>query len=280
MSNPPTPLAPTTGQIINHGVTNNVIQPGWTVSEDTRGLLEGDLSIKYTQGDPNNPRTPVFPNRGSIHPFDSRLKCYKSSSTMSSGGTITVQASYIGLKQDPTYSETETSGTTSGNPIPLHPNFKTIAMAVPPDANGENFQYYPYVRTQNDDGINFERFDAVKAPEGLRGVESYYAPRATVRVSFYTASLGTAEKMLSNIGTAAETPYLANGPLPKGGNFLLTSASVSTYGTIYKVSSEWMMSEQGHTWTDKLYRAFGSGGKKVPSYAIGGDYSIKASWTF
>lgn len=279
MSNPPYPVggSPT---FVDIGQTDYVIQPSWQVSEDTRGLLEGDLSIRYTQANPFNPRTPDFPSRGATHPFDSRLKCYKSSASMSSNGSIIVQASYIGLKQDPTYAETETSGTTSGNPMPLHPNFKVIAMAVQPDANGENFQYYPYVRTQNEDGLNFERFDAVKSPEGLRGVESYYAPRATVRVSFYTASLGTAEKMLSNIGTIADVPYLANGPLPKGGNFLMTNASVTTYGTIYKISSEWMMSEQGHTWTDKLYRPFGSGGKKVPQYTVGGDYSIKASWTF
>lgn len=267
------------GNNITYGVTNNVINPGWQVTEDGRGLLEGDISMEY-QSSPMAPKPPFYPQRGATHPFDSRLKCYKSSSTMSSQGKVVIQASYIGLNQDPSYAETETSGTTSGNAMPLHPNFKTIAMAVLPDGNGENFQYYPFVRTQNDDGINFERFDAVKAPEGLRGAESYYAPRATVRVSFYTASSGTAQKMLTNIGTVANEPYLANGPLPQGGNFLLTSASVTTYGTIYKISSEWMMSEQGHLWTDKLYRSFGSGGKKVPQYTLGGDYSIKASWTF
>ena len=261
------------------GQVHNVIKPGWQVTEDGRGLLEGDLSIQYTSS-PDFPKPPGFPNRGQGHPFDSRLKCYKSSSTMSSAGSVVVQASYIGLTQDPTYAETETSGTTSGNPIPLHPNFQVIAMAVKPDALGENFQYYPFVRTQNEDGLNFERFDAVKAPEGLRGVESYYAPRATIRVSFYTASASTAQKMLTNIGTIDDKPYLANGPMPTGGNFLLTSASVTTYGTIYKISSEWMMSEQGHKWTPYLYRAFGSGGKKVPQYSIGGDYRINATWTF
>jgi hypothetical protein len=139
----------------------------------------------------------------------------------------------------------------------------------------------PYVDTQNKEGINFEKFNALTAPSGLKGVESYYAPKATVRVTFYTAQMSIANKMLDNIGCIADKPYLANGPLPSGGNFLLTSASISTYGTVYKITSEWMMCEQGVLWSTDLYRAFGSGGRtsNLWKYEFNTDAYKKASGT-
>lgn len=239
--------------------------------------------MRYTIN-PQNPYTPPLPARGQSHPWDGRLKCYKSSAQMGNNGQAIVTSDYIGLRQDPTLAEVETSGSTTSQAMPLHPNFPNLAMATKPTSNNPNFVYFPYVDTVNNNRKDFERFNVNTAPEGLRGAESYSAPRATVRVSFYTASQGTVSKYLSNVGTWASEPANANGPLPKGGTFLLNSVNVSTYGTIYKLSCEWIMSEQGVDWSDKIYRKFGSGGNKakivLPYVGYQGSFAGKTSYEF
>lgn len=240
--------------------------------------MEGKLSIRYTV-DPMSPRLPSIPRRGQQHPFDSRLKCYKSSTNFGSNGQAVVEAQYIGLMQDPTYAETETSASTSTQNIQLHPAFPQMAFIDPPsDKNKMVPTWKPYVKFQNDDGVNFEKFRVDTAPPGLRGVESYYAARSTVKVTFYTANFNTAQDMLTSVGTIKDTPYLANGPLPKGCTFLLTQASVSTYGTIYKISCDWMGSEQGEKWSELVYRKFGTSNPDEPKYTIGGNYTVGATW--
>jgi len=188
-----------------------------------------------------------------------------------------VSQSYIGLLQDPTYAETETSGTTSSQNVQLHPNFGSFAFKYPPTAQTINPPWKDYV-IKAADNISFDKFSPLTAPEGLKGVDSYYAPRGTVKVTFYTSGMGTATRFLDNIGTYASTPVYANGPLPTGGNFLLTSVSVSTYGTVYKLSCEWMMSEQGVGWSETLYRKFGSGGSKSQNkyniLGVVGDFNL------
>lgn len=277
-SEPPNPR-----QNVTHGLVNGVFQPQWTISEDTRGLLEGTVAIRYTMN-PSSPGTPPLPGRGSPHPWDLRLKCYKTSAQMGNNGQAIVTSDYIGLRLDPTLAEVETSGSTTSQPLPLHPNFPSMAMATKPTASNPNFVYMPFVDTVNNNRKDFERFNVNTAPEGLRGADSYSAPRATVRISFYTANQGTVSRYLSNVGTYADTPLNANGPLPAGGNFLLNSVNVSTYGTVYKLSCEWIMSEQGSTWSEKIYRKFGDGGKKakivLPYVGYEGSFKGATSYDF
>lgn len=257
MSNPQQP--PFRLESPSFGTVNNVIQPNQTITEDGRGLLEGSVSIRYTV-DPKSPSLPTIPRLGDPHPYDGRLKCYKSSSQFGNNGMCVITASYIGLTQDPTIAETETSGSTSETSMVFHPDFATLAIETPADPGKFNFKYYKYVDTQNHNGKDFERFNPTLAPDGLKGVEKYLAPRGTVRVTFYTGSTGTLELLLGSLGKVADSPYLANAPIPSGGNFLLHSVSVNQYGPVFKVSSEWMMSELGNTWSDKIYKSFGSSG--------------------
>ncbi len=188
-----------------------------------------------------------------------------------------VTANYIGLVQDPTLAEMELSASTSSQNVQLHPAFTEFAMAKAPDATNSNFDFFPYVNTVNDNGKDFERFDAITAPDGLRGVSDYFAPRATVRVSFYTANRGTVTKYLSNVGTYATSIPNSNGPLPDGADFLLTNVSLSVYGTIYKISAEWTQAEQGSNWSRVLYRGWGSGGRAGPTkkYSLGPNFTTK-----
>lgn len=270
---------------VSHGQTNKIWQSGGQVSEDTRGLLESSIAVRYqagvSSGANNAAPDPFLFARGANHPYDARLKCHKNSITYGHNGEVMATYEFIGLKQDPTIPEVEASGSTASNNVQLHPAFVDFAMSTPPTASNPQFKFKPYVDTVNNNRKDFERFNCTTAPEGLRGADSYLAPRCNVHVTFYTANVGTANKFLSNLGTVSALPQGGSGPvggvpLPTGGNFILTSCSVSQYGTIYKVSSEWMQSEQGHLWSKYLYRTFGGGGKRSTSrnYNIGGDYTL------
>lgn len=277
--NPALPLVPNYN--FSAGENDEVYQPSWTLSEDTRGLLEGTLTWRR-QVSPSSPRTPNLPQRGEPHAWDPRLRCHQSQLSFGEQGQCMVQASYIGLVQDPTLAEVEISAAASSQTLQLHPNFTSMAMSQAPTASNSNFAFHPYVDTVNQNRKDFERFNAITAPEGLRGADSYYAPKGTARVTFYTANQGTVTKYLSNVGTIEDTIPNINGPVPSGHNYLLVNASVATYGIIYKISAEWMFSDQGIKWSDKIYRKFGSGGKlaEAPKYSIGGNYNIGAKWSF
>jgi hypothetical protein len=277
--NPPLPLNPITSAFFGE---MNAIQPQWNISEDTRGLLEGTITYRV-QTDPLNPGVPRLPSRGEPHPWDDRLRCHSSNSQFSEQGQVMVTAQYIGLQNDPTLAEIEMSASASMQSLQLHPGFTSLAMATPPNATNSNYDFYPYVDTVNDNRKDFERFNAVTAPEGLKGADSYYAPRGTVRVTFYTANAGTATRYVSNVGTITGSIPNANGPMPSGHNYLLANVSVSTFGVVYKISAEWMMSEQGYNWSKVIYRGFGSGGRSAsgPKYTLGADFKGPgASWTF
>lgn len=278
--NPPIPPS-LTPQTVVHGDMSDVYQPQWNVSEDTRGLLEGTVTYRV-QTNPTRPVVPPLPGRGDVHPWDGRLRCHNSTSQFSEQGQVLITAQYIGLTQDPTLAEMEMSASASMQSLQLHPNFVTMAMVKPPTAADSNYDFYPYVDTVNDNRKDFERFNAITAPEGLKGADSYYAPRGTVRVTFYTSNGGLATKYVSNVGTISGSIPNSNGPLPSGHNYLLANVSVSTFGVIYKISAEWMMSEQGYSWSDAIYRGFGSGGRAAVTkkYTLGADFNIGAKWDF
>lgn len=278
--NPPIPLPPQSTSVA-YGSMEDQFQPQWNVSEDTRGLLEGTVTYRV-QTNPMRPSVPPLPARGDVHPWDSRLRCHNSTSQFSEQGQVLITAQYIGLQQDPTLAEMEMSASASMQSLQLHPNFTTMAMSKPPTATDSNYDFFPYVDTVNDNRKDFERFNAVTAPEGLKGADSYYAPRGTIRCTFYTANGGLATRYVSNVGTISSSIPNSNGPMPSGHNYLLANVSVSTFGVIYKISAEWMMSEQGYSWSSAIYRGFGSGGRSAVTkkYTLGADFNIGARWEF
>ena len=271
MSVPPTPQprggSPAQG-INYYGNTGSVgaglAQPGFNINTDGRGLLEGTAIMIY-QVDPTLPRLPNVPQRGSPHPTDSRLKCYKVDSSFSNNGECRVTASYIGLEKDPTDPQLEITGSTSETSIVFHPYFADIAIksrgraatggakAVPP-------KYHSYVET--DDQGNFVRFKIGVTPEDLGGVEAYLTPKATVRLTYYTGATGSVKDAQSGLGRANKKP----GNFPNGllgdtpANWLLTSCSVSEYGNVFKISEEYMLSESGKAWNKWIYGGGSSSG--------------------
>ena len=269
------------------GVAGGLVQSGFTINSDTRGLLEGTAILIY-EVSPSLPKLPSIPRRGSPHPTDARLKCYKVDASFSGNGECRVTASYIGLEKDPTDSQVEITGSTSETSIVFHPGFAKMAIkkAGKPAGNGAKAvlpEYYDYIDT--DDAGNFQKFAVGAAPADMGGVEAYLTPKATVRCTYYTGSTTTVKSRQSGLGLASPTP----GGFPKSlipstkANWLLTSVGVSEYGNVYKISEEWMMSESGKPWNPNIYSGGDTGGpsNNAPlngSLALGGQ-SLQGNWT-
>lgn len=238
-------------------MTTNVAQPDFSISDDGRGLLQGTYKVYYHSVS----GMPPLPSRGSPHPRNTGLTCLKAEAQFGMNNSCVVTAEYIGIRNDPTYAECEVSSTTGETSMVFHPKFAEFAIEKPATKANPNYEFKPWVDTVNNNGKDFERFNIASSPGGIGGVESFLTPRATVRVTFYTKG-GAASRLMGNIGKTATTPTYANGPMPSGGDFLLTGVSVTPYGSIYKVSAEWTQSELGKTWNKYIYEKFGSSGSK------------------
>jgi len=250
--NPAFPL-PTPARNVEHGLTNAVGQPDFSISNDGRGLLQGSFKWYYHHAT----GMPPLPSRGSTHPMNSGLGCIKAEAQYGMNNSCVVTAEYIGITQDPTFAECEVSSTTGETSMVFHPRFSEMAIEKKATATNPNYKFFDYIDTVNNNGKDFERFNIASSPGNMGGIESFLTPRATVRVSFYTKG-SAASRLMGNIGKTASTPAYANGPMPSGGNFLLTGVSVTPYGNIYKVSAEWTQSELGRTWNKEVYKEFGS----------------------
>ena len=265
------------GEIRIHGQINAVILPNWNITEDQYGLLTGSISYRYES---QNIMSSAIPSIGQFHPFNPELRSYKGSVSHGAGGNAVMTLDYIGIGNGRTQTipEIEVSGSSSSQNVVLHPNFTNFALDTMPDKNGLNWKYKPYVKTVDRNGVDFEVFDGITAPDGLRGVDSYYVQRTTVRVSFYTYNTGTVTTHLNGIGCYREKPYGVEDfvGIPTGGNYLLTSCSASKYGKAYKVSAEWTSSEQGVKWSTILYRAWGQDSNAQATIA---KYSLGATFT-
>ena len=266
------------GKIRIHGDIDGVILPNWNITEDQYGLLSGSISYRYES---QNIMSSAIPSIGQRHPFNGELLSYKGSVSHGAGGNAVMTLDYIGIGngRSQTIPEIEVSGSSGNQNVQLHPKFSDFALDKMPDKDGKNWSFKPYVKTTDNDGVNFEVFDAITSPDGLRGVDSYYVQRTTVRVSFYTYNTGTVSQHLNGIGCYRDKPYGVEDfvGVPTGGNYLLTSCSASKYGKAYKVSAEWTSSEQGVKWSTILYRGWGQSSNTMKTdkpYTLGVDFKL------
>ena len=272
-TSPPIPLSPNGGLNAFGSWNYGEGQPDWTMSIEGRGLLEGTYKRHY----PNSYNIgAAAPNKGSSHATDGRLKCYKSSATFDKMGRCWVTASYIGISKDPTETEWEISSTTSSESIVLHPdlgNWKGVI--VPATKKNPNWSWNrELVETDSANSQSFIRFK-ISAPNGFGGVESYLSPKGSIKASFYTGNKSRVRTVLENIGHYASKPLGVPSEVcaQDGSNYLLSSASVSEYGTIFKIQTEWMQSAHGQPWNTFIYKAYGAGKPKksalMAKYALG-----------
>jgi hypothetical protein len=64
---------------------------------------------------------------------------------------------------------------------------------------------------------------------------------------------------MGSLATTRSSPFgCKNFPsVGGGGNWLLTNGSISEYGTIFRVQTEWMLSGGGKPWNKYIYKEFG-----------------------
>lgn len=255
-SNPPNPVSGPAGRR-DYGNFNNVIQPNYTWTEDQFGLLQGTI-VKYFNA--TAPGAVSVTPKGASHPLDTRLKAYKSSLQFTKNGGAFLTTDYIGLKKDPTDPEWDVSSTTAETSILFHP--RIVEFAVYKKGSGPNpldsVTWKAWVETEP----NSNKFKGFKidAPGGLAGVSKYLIPRGSIRYSFYTARNSVVGEFMTNLSTWANVPkYAPKEVLPNSkANYLLQNVGVTPFGTIYKVSCEWQLSEHGEPWNPYVYPEFGS----------------------
>jgi hypothetical protein len=223
-------------------------------------LLES--SVKYFFDiDSANPEIPAgVPKRGSPHPVDSRLKCYKVSTSFGKNDIGYCQADYIGLLQDPTEGEWELSSSSSDSSMIFHKKFSDLTMDEKGVVAGDGTVATPtkwkkYI--ERDENNNFVKF-MINAPDNLGGIESFVTPASVCRVTFYSAKATTMLRVMQGLSQTRAVPLAAPPSLATsdGTNWMLTNASVSEYGTIFRMQTEWTKSSGGLPHNPKIYDAY------------------------
>lgn len=269
MSTVPPPPPSQLNDFLRFGDTGGIAgitQPGGSISIDGRGLLESSWVFIYES---DTGQLPLVPTRGSPHPTDPRMKCYKVDCSFGNNGEVRAIASYIGLAKDPTDAEIEITGSTGETSIVFHPGFPVWAIEKQADPKKKTpVKYNRWVET--DDQNNFVRFKVGECPANFGGVESYLTPRCTIRCTYYTGRTSSVRGASGSLGKAFDYP----GNFPQGlltstkANWLLTSVGVTEYGTVFKISEEYMLSEAGQPWNPWIYGSGSQGG--IPINRIGG----------
>lgn len=260
MATPNIPFSPAQGIKKLGSPTSGERQTDFEISNDGRGLLESSLKF-YFEIDSEAPEIPSgVPKRGSPHPVDSRLKCYKVSTSFGKNDIGYCQADYIGLLQDPTEGEWELSSSSSDSSMIFHKKFEELAMEQKGEPATEGTVATPTIwkkYIERDENNNFVRF-MINAPDNLGGIESFVTPSSVCRVTFYSAKAGTMLKVMQGLSQTRSVPLGAPATLATsdGTNWMLTNASVSEYGTIYRMQTEWTKSSGGLPHNPKIYDAF------------------------
>ena len=247
-------------------------QPEWNVNDDGRGLLTGTLKLFYDHetGKPiDNELISGLPQRGERHPFDERLVCQDVQTSFGSNNIGYCDASYVGLKQDPSGVEWNLSCPTEEEPIETHPMF------VKPESEQGSFKVIKsynkatpvwnsaLVDFQGDFSQEFKRFKL--CPENVKtdlfGIESYKVSRPSMSVTLHTANKEILDLAILNVGK--QYPSVPYGPTWSdvskiGRSWLFTSLNVSEYATIFKLECEFMLSGigsdgKGKTWNKLVY---------------------------
>ena len=247
------------------GGLDGLKQPDWHISDNGYGLLEGSLKMFYNHND-----KPISINieKGSSHPFDSRLKAFDITINYGKNGVAYVDAKYIGIATgNVTQAEWSISGTTSDESIQFHPKFeKFLSSAIPPYTLGGT---YPQTSVSKLTGVildndgNFQKF-APKHPT-VPAIEQFVTPAATCECTFYTSDISIATFALKDNlgGTTSQIPYAPDFLTASGNkNWMLTSTSVTPHGVIYKCSWTFTLSVLDKVHNAYIYKDLGSGQSK------------------
>lgn len=275
MANPPNPQGRATSkQVLKKGsISSGTPQPEWRVTDDGKGMLTGTLKLfidAKTGASHNASEMSVIPKRGDKHPYDERLYCNDVQTTFGSNDIAYCEANYVGLLQDPSGIEWELNTPTEEDDILTHPDLVSVKAnwgTVTADGYNNNGQI-PW-DTKNviikpdgrGDFGGFKNNEHNRSPEiDLAGVEKWKVPRATMRVTWNTASQANWIWAVKYLGYQTKSVPLApdwTNVSDQNRSWLLSSTSVTQYGgTIYRIQAEYILSGQTKPWNKLIYKEF------------------------
>ena len=145
------------------------LQPDWTIESDGYGLLTSRLTFKCDASGVAG----RAPKSGDAHPQDGRLKCHKSTYTISKGQWATVVSDYVGIETgDRTKIQIKGDVVTGTQPIQVHKDFLTKLKPLGWDSATQSFPETNAKAVQN----------------ALVGVKSFLSPDSQINCVFYVAN--------------------------------------------------------------------------------------------
>lgn len=231
-------------RLIKKGVSggNLELQPDWTIESDGFGLLTSKLTFKCDAGG----AAARAPKSGANHPQDGRLKCHRSTYTISKSGWAVITSDYVGIETgDRTTIQVKGDVVTGTQPIQAHKDFIKILKPLGWDA-----------RTQS-----FPDTSALAVTNGLVGVKSYLVADSSINATYYTANKSEVQDGVNMVSKVFLTmPGMQDVVLP-GGNLslstfhdrfaMLTSLNYEKYAHLYKISFSIRISPGGYH--NKIY---------------------------
>jgi hypothetical protein len=213
------------------------LQPDWIIESDGFGLLTSKLTFKCDAGS----AAAKAPKPESAHPEDGRLKCHKSSYTISRSGWAVITADYVGIETgERTKIQIKGDVVTGTQPIQTHKDFLKTLKGLGWDTATQSFPETKDLAVKN----------------GLVGVKSFLTADSSVSASFYVANKSVVQDGVNMVGkTFLTMPGMEDVVLPKGNQgisefhdrfAMLTGLNYEKYAHLYKVSFTIRISPGGY----------------------------------
>lgn len=213
------------------------LQPDWTIESDGFGLLTSRLNFKCDSSSVAS----KAPKTGDAHPMDGRLKCHRSTYTITKGGWATVTSEYVGIETgDRTAIQIKGDVVTGAQPIQVHKDFLKTLKNLGWDTKTQSFPDTNALAVQN----------------ALVGVKSYLTADTQISAVFYTANKSEVQDGVNMVSkTFLKMPGMDDVVLPSGlqsiSSFhdrfaLLTGLNYEKYAHLYKISFTIRISPGGY----------------------------------
>lgn len=213
------------------------LQPDWTIESDGFGLLTSKLTFKCDA----DSAAAKAPKSGANHPQDGRLKCHRSSYTISKSGWAVITSDYVGIETgDRTTIQVKGDVNTGTQPIQVHKDFVKVLKPLGWDS-----------RTQS-----FPETSALAVSNALVGVKSYLVGDSSISATYYTANKTEVQDGVNMVSKVFLTmPGMQDVVLPSGNQSIsafhdrfamLTSLNYEKYAHLYKISFTIRISPGGY----------------------------------
>lgn len=270
------PIVPAKDQTVikKHGddLATPMLLDGAVMNYDGYGLRTLNCSFKVTDNETSSTfKTSTIPEIGSEVVAGSGIYVSKVSKKYNRDLTITVDIEAVGIEGQAMQTNPciEGAGTTSGEPIETHPNFKSkIGGTKANPLNGATF----------DEKRRFTGFAADAGPtaetsvQPFAGVRTYLSPKNIVRGYFHANKNSQPHSLFGAVGKQTTNGRIFDWLMypqeyeaaSAGSSFLLTACNIENIcvntagnGVIYKVSYELMQGAKPNGWHRDIYDMVG-----------------------